>query len=65
MAAIDFKPQGIAIGLIHLRWVQTEMGSAGASISAVASATGIVKVIDQLTIDNAGKFWKWNGAMHD
>lgn len=65
MAALDIKKQGIAIGLIHPGWVQTDMGGAGASISPSVSANGIVKVIDQLTLKNAGSFWKWDGSLHD
>jgi NAD(P)-dependent dehydrogenase (short-subunit alcohol dehydrogenase family) len=65
LAAIDLKKQGIAIGLVHPGWVQTDMGGPGASITSTASATGIAKVIDQLTLDNAGGFWKWDGSKHE
>jgi NAD(P)-dependent dehydrogenase (short-subunit alcohol dehydrogenase family) len=65
MAAIELKQQGIAIGLIHPGWVQTDMGGAGASITPTVSAAGIVKVIDQLTVNNAGRFWKWDGSLHE
>ncbi|HYM34143.1 MAG TPA: SDR family oxidoreductase [Steroidobacteraceae bacterium] len=64
MAAIELKQQGIAIGLVHPGWVQTDMGGAGAAITPTASADGIAKVIDQLTLDNAGSFWKWDGGVH-
>jgi NAD(P)-dependent dehydrogenase (short-subunit alcohol dehydrogenase family) len=64
LAAIDLKKQNIAIGLVHPGWVQTDMGGPGASISATASAAGIAKVIDQLTLDNTGGFWKWDGGPH-
>jgi NAD(P)-dependent dehydrogenase (short-subunit alcohol dehydrogenase family) len=64
MAAIELKQQGVAIGLIHPGWVQTDMGGKAASITPTASATGIVKVIDQLTLSNAGHFWKWDGSLH-
>jgi NAD(P)-dependent dehydrogenase (short-subunit alcohol dehydrogenase family) len=65
MAAVDLKQRGIAVGLIHPGWVKTDMGGAGASISPSVSAKGIVKVIDQLTLQNAGQFWKWDGSLHD
>jgi len=64
LAAIELKQQGIAIGLIHPGWVQTEMGGAGATITPQASAAGIVKVIDGLSLENAGGFWKWDGSAH-
>jgi NAD(P)-dependent dehydrogenase (short-subunit alcohol dehydrogenase family) len=65
LAAPELKRNGIAVGLVHPGWVQTDMGGSGADISAVASATGIVKVIDQLGLGNAGSFWQWDGALHE
>ena len=65
LAAIDLKPQGIAIGVIHPGWVRTDMGGPGAEITPAASAAGIVKVVDELTLDTTGRFWRWNGRLHD
>jgi NAD(P)-dependent dehydrogenase (short-subunit alcohol dehydrogenase family) len=65
LAALELKPQGIAIGLIHPGWVKTDMGGPGASIAPDESAAGIVKVIDQLSLQNTGGFWKWNGSRHE
>ena len=63
LAALELKRDGIAIGLIHPGWVQTDMGGSSAAISPTASATGIVKVIDQLSLANAGSFWQWDGKV--
>jgi len=65
LAAIELKPQGIAIGLIHPGWVQTDMGGPSAHIAPADSAAGIAKVIDQLALRNSGGFWKWNGSRHE
>ena len=65
LAAIELKPQGIAIGLIHPGWVKTDMGGPGAQITPAESAAGIARVIDQLSLDNTGGFWKWNGSRHE
>jgi len=65
LAAIELKAQGIAVCVIHPGWVQTEMGGAGAPITPTASAAGIVKVIDQVTLSNSGGFWKWDGTRHE
>jgi len=46
-------------------WVRTDMGGAGASIDPAESAAGIAKVIDQLSLENTGGFWKWNGTRHE
>ena len=64
LAALELKREGVAIGLIHPGWVQTDMGGGSAPISAMASAASIVKVIDQLDLENAGSFWRWDGTPH-
>lgn len=63
LAALELKRAGVAIGLIHPGWVQTDMGGSEAPITPLASAMGIVKVVDQLDLDNAGSFWLWNGKL--
>jgi len=65
LAAIDLKPQGIAVGVVHPGWVQTDMGGPGAHITPAASAAGLVKVIDTLTLETTGRFWKWDGSLHE
>ncbi|WP_293903156.1 SDR family oxidoreductase [Phenylobacterium sp.] len=62
--AKDLKTQNIAVSMIHPGWVKTEMGGAGADITAEESATGIRGVITGLTSDTSGKFYKWNGEIH-
>ena len=64
LAALDLKRDGIAVGLVHPGWVQTDMGGSDAPIDPVTSATGIVKVIDRLDLSNAGSFWQWDGTVH-
>jgi NAD(P)-dependent dehydrogenase (short-subunit alcohol dehydrogenase family) len=65
LAAPDLARDGVAIGVIHPGWVQTDMGGANAQITPAESAEGIAKVIDQLSVDNSGGFWKWNGDRHE
>jgi hypothetical protein len=45
--------------------VQTDMGGPGAQITPAASAAGIVEVIDALTLETTGRFFKWNGSPHE
>ncbi len=65
LAASQLKPQGVAVGVIHSGWVKTDMGGPGASITPSESAAGIAKVIDQLSPQNTGGFWNWNGSRHE
>ena len=62
--AIDLKPHGIAVSMVHPGWVQTDMGGKGADITPVESATGIHKVIAGLSMATTGTFYKWNGEIH-
>ncbi len=65
LAALELKPHGVAVGVIHPGWVKTDMGGPGASITPAESAAGIANVIDQLSLQNTGAFWKWNGGRHE
>jgi NAD(P)-dependent dehydrogenase (short-subunit alcohol dehydrogenase family) len=65
LAAPELARHGVASGVIHPGWVQTDMGGANAQITPAESAAGIAAVIDRLSLDNSGGFWKWNGDRHD
>lgn len=65
LAAQPLKSDGIAVGLVHPGWVQTDMGGPGAAITPEESAEGVVAIIDRLTLENTGRFWKWDGEEHE
>ncbi len=63
--AVDLKPRGIAVAVAHPGWVQTDMGGAAADITPTESAKGLYNVIENLSIDTTGSFFKWNGEIHE
>ncbi|MEP3843922.1 MAG: SDR family oxidoreductase [Paracoccaceae bacterium] len=57
----DLKPEGIAVGIYHPGWVQTDMGGAAADITVDTAATGLVQRFDALSLDTSGCFQNWDG----
>lgn len=56
-------PELISI-VIHPGWVQTDMGGPQAAITAETSAAGILSVAANLTADDNGRFYIFNGDIH-
>ena len=59
--AIDLKPQGIAVALLHPGFVRTDMTQGKGLIDTVESASGLLQQIDELTLETSGGFWHQNG----
>ena len=59
--SIDLKSQGMAVGIYHPGWVQTDMGGASADITVNAAAAGLVQRFDALNMDTTGCFETWDG----
>lgn len=62
--AADLKHDGIAVGIYHPGWVQTDMGGQMADIDAVGSASGLIERFDALSISTTGCFETWDGRSH-
>lgn len=62
--ATDLKPQGIAVGIYHPGWVQTDMGGAGADITEAQSAQGLAARFAALSLATTGCFETWDGRVH-
>jgi NAD(P)-dependent dehydrogenase (short-subunit alcohol dehydrogenase family) len=62
--AQDFLPLGITVILVNPGWVMTKMGGENAKLTTEESVSGIVKVIGNVTTDDAGKFLQWDGTEH-
>ncbi|HET7718198.1 MAG TPA: SDR family oxidoreductase [Bauldia sp.] len=54
--AIDLKPRGIPVLLLHPGMVKTDMGGGPGAVEAKDAAARMVKRIDELDLENTGKF---------
>ena len=61
----DLKPEGIAVGIYHPGWVQTDMGGDGADITVDQAVEGLAARFEALSLENTGCFETWDGRVHD
>ena len=59
----DLRPEGVAVGIIHPGYVQTDMVNGYGDIPANEAAKRIVQRIDELDMQNSGTFWHANGEV--
>jgi NAD(P)-dependent dehydrogenase (short-subunit alcohol dehydrogenase family) len=59
--AVDLRSHGIISVVINPGWVSTAMGGPSASLTPEQSVSGMLKVIDKLTLRQTGKFFDWQG----
>ncbi|MDF3413008.1 SDR family NAD(P)-dependent oxidoreductase [Sulfitobacter sp. M57] len=62
--ANDLKVEGIAVGIYHPGWVQTDMGGGEAEITTDAAVEGLVTRFAALSLENTGCFENWDGRPH-
>ncbi|WP_171125642.1 MULTISPECIES: SDR family NAD(P)-dependent oxidoreductase [unclassified Ruegeria] len=63
--AADLRGEGIAVGIYHPGWVQTDMGGAAAAITVDEAADGLVDRFAALSLDTSGCFETYDGQPHD
>lgn len=61
--AMDLKPKGIALALLHPGYVKTRMVNFGGLITPEESAAGLAARIEGLSLENTGTFWHSNGEV--
>ncbi|MFD0909385.1 SDR family oxidoreductase [Ruegeria arenilitoris] len=62
--AVDLKDDGIAVGIYHPGWVQTDMGGQAADITVSQAVAGLTERFDALSLDSSGCFETWDGQAH-
>ncbi|WP_299658988.1 SDR family NAD(P)-dependent oxidoreductase [uncultured Ruegeria sp.] len=63
--AADLRGDGIAVGIYHPGWVQTDMGGAAADITVDQAVAGLTDRFAALSLDTTGCFETWDGRAHD
>ena len=62
--AIDLKPKGVSVGILHPGLVSTRMtGFNSNGIQPKDSVKGLIQRIDELSLENTGTFWHSNGEI--
>ncbi|UKZ75627.1 hypothetical protein TrVFT333_003315 [Trichoderma virens FT-333] len=71
MASIEFKHEGLKIGILHPGWVKTSMGQALAdalnqkepTMTTEESDQRVIKITDELNLENSGTFFDSDGSV--
>jgi NAD(P)-dependent dehydrogenase (short-subunit alcohol dehydrogenase family) len=59
--AVDFREQGLITAVLNPGWVQTELGGKMAPTRVEDSVQGMLRVIDELSLANSGRFLDYQG----
>ena len=57
----EFKSKKITVASFHPGWVRTDMGGPNATLSAKESASFLIKSFENLTFEDTGKFFNYDG----
>ena len=60
--AMDLKPRGIAVFLLHPGYVATDMVGGTGDVTPAQSAAQLIERLDTLGLSQTGSFWHANGS---
>lgn len=63
-AAAALRHEGVGVVMLHPGWVQTDMGGEHAPMSIDDSSRDVVATLQALTLDDTGRFVRWDGRDH-
>jgi len=61
-AAVDLKPRGVTVLILHPGWVKTAMGGAGALITVEECVSRLRKIMETAGPAQSGKFFQSDGT---
>jgi NAD(P)-dependent dehydrogenase (short-subunit alcohol dehydrogenase family) len=59
--AVDLKPRGVAVAILHPGMVKTDMIGGNGQVEPADAAKGLLARVDDLTLATSGGFWHMNG----
>jgi NAD(P)-dependent dehydrogenase (short-subunit alcohol dehydrogenase family) len=59
--AVDLKPSGVAVAILHPGMVRTRMTGSHGQVEPLDAARGLLARLDELTLETTGGFWHANG----
>jgi NAD(P)-dependent dehydrogenase (short-subunit alcohol dehydrogenase family) len=62
LEAAELEGDDVVVVAMHPGWVRTDMGGSNARLSTEESVSGMLDVIDNLTLDDAGRFLAYDGS---